>query len=63
MISNMFWVHSSIIRVINRSTDAHCSADIGAWAEKAPKAIGTSDSKGAPEVVLPRIFANSAPSI
>ncbi|KAK7966582.1 uncharacterized protein PG986_000859 [Apiospora aurea] len=26
------------MRVINRSTDAHCSADIGAWADKAPAA-------------------------
>ncbi|KAK8136444.1 hypothetical protein PG984_004384 [Apiospora sp. TS-2023a] len=34
----MFWVHSSIMRVINRNTDAHCSADTGAWAERAPEA-------------------------
>ncbi|KAK8034543.1 hypothetical protein PG993_009538 [Apiospora rasikravindrae] len=42
-IARMFWVHSSIMRVINRSTDAHCSAEIGAWADKAPEATGTSD--------------------
>ncbi|KAK8012559.1 hypothetical protein PG991_009934 [Apiospora marii] len=34
----MFWIHSSIMRVINRNTDAHCSADTGAWAERAPEA-------------------------
>ena len=34
------------MRVINRNTDAHCSADTGAWAERAPEATGMSDSKG-----------------
>ncbi|KAK6834503.1 hypothetical protein PG987_009197 [Apiospora arundinis] len=38
-ITNMFWVHSSIVRVINRNTNAHCSAEVGAWGDRAPEAV------------------------
>ncbi|KAK8030941.1 hypothetical protein PG990_000675 [Apiospora arundinis] len=40
-ITNMFWVHSSIVRVINRNTNAHCSAEVGAWGTEPLKQLYT----------------------